>query len=391
MKRSHTFFIISTLAIFPLPQLAIDLYLPSLPAMAKYMDASNFFLQLTLTVYIFSLGITQLIYGPSSDRFGRKPILMIGTLIFLVGSVACAFAQSITQLLIFRIMQGIGMGCGFTVASAIIGESFEGKMLARMTTFSSMIYSLSPILAPVLGGYIQHYVGWQANFIFMAIFTLLLLLSVYFFIPETNKNLNPQALNLKKLLINYLYMFRSPKFLGYIGALTLAFGVMVTFNVVGPFLMQNVLRVPVITYGQLLLLVGASYFLGTVCNSQLLRFFNVSVLIAMGLLLMLFSSVGLIFSGWLDWFSVFSIMLFTCVTIFSAGFVFPNSFAKALEVFPESLGSASAIIGSSGLIGTSIISAIVAHIHSYQEQPLGYMFLVQTILAMFCFGIALRK
>lgn len=391
MKKNNLFFIIATLAIFPLPQLAIDVYLPSLPAIAKFMHTSDLLLQLTLTVFIFSLGITQLIYGPSSDRFGRRPVLLIGTIIFLLGSIACTFAQSITQLLVFRTVQGIGMGCGFTIASAIIGESFEGNMLAKMTTFSSMIYSLSPILAPALGGYIQHYMGWQGNFAFLAIFTALLLVVIYFFIPETNKNLNPQAMNIKKLSKIYLHMFRSSKFLGHIGTLTLTFGIMVTFNVVGPFLLQDVLRVPVIMYGQLLLLVGAAYFLGTICNSQLLRYFNTLILITGGLLLMLLSSIMLILSGWFGWFSVTSVMLSTCITMFSAGFVFPNSFAKALEVFSTNLGSASAFIGSAALIGTSLISIIIAHIPNHQEQSIGYMFLIQTMLAIICLLIALMR
>lgn len=389
-KRLNFLFIMTTLLIFPLPQLAIDLYLPSLPAMAESLHASNFLLQLSLTVYILTLGISQLFYGPCSDRFGRRPILLIGTIIFLIGSIACIFATSIMQVLIFRAIQGFGMGCGFTVASSIIGDSFQGPQLARMTTFSSMIYSLSPILAPVLGGYLQYYIGWRANFSFIAIFSILVLLAILFFIPETNKNLDLSALKIKKLTLNYARIICNRRFIANVATLTLTFGIMITFNVVGPFLLQNVLNVSSVTYGQLLLLVGVSYLVGTTLNSQLLKSICIDYLILAGLVLMLLFGFSLLFSGWVGWFSTTSVMLFTCLEIFSTGLVFPNCFAKALEVFPENLGSATALIGSAGLIGTSMISVVVAHIHTYQEQPLAYMFLAQAMLALIFFLIALK-
>lgn len=381
-KKTTIFFILTTLAVFLLPQMAIDLYLPSLPTMTSSLNTSSFFLQLTLTVYILPMGITSLIYGPSSDRFGRKPILIIGMAIFLIGCILASFATSISLLLIFRVLQGLGIGCGFAVASAILGDSFTGKRLAKMTTFSSMIYSLSPILAPVLGGYLQHYIGWQANFVFMAICSILLLIAIIFFIPETNIKPDFDALKCKNLIFNYLRMFKSLIFIGNVASLTFAFGIMVTFNIVGPFLLQNVLKVSVVTYGQLLLLVGVSYFIGTSLNSQLLKFFKINTLRFCGLFLMLLFSIAIILSGYIGWFTVTSIILFTCLEMASIGFVFPNCFAKALEVFPQNLGVAGALIGSLGLIGTSIISVIVAHIHSTQEQSLGYMFLVQALLAM---------
>jgi DHA1 family 2-module integral membrane pump EmrD-like MFS transporter len=281
------------------------------------------------------------------------------------------------------------MGCGFTVASAIIGDSYKGKQLAKMTTFSAMIYSLSPILAPVLGGYLQHHIGWQANFVFMTIFSILLLIAIIFFIPETNKKPDFNALKCKNLIFNYVSIFKNLNFIGNTATLTFAFGIMITFNVVGPFLLQNVLKVSALTYGQLLLLVGASYFVGTFLNSQLLKFFKINTLIIYGLFLMFIFSIGIILVGYIGWFTVTSIILFTSLEIFSIGFVFPNCFAKALEIFPKNLGVASSLIGSSGLIGTSIISVIVAHIHSTKEH-LGYMFLVQTILAMIFFFLSLK-
>ena len=383
-------FIITTLLVFPLPQLAIDLYLPSLPAMAVDLQTSHFLLQLTLTVYILSLGITQLIYGPCSDRFGRKPVLLFGTFIFFLGSIACIFAQSITQLILFRIIQGLGMGCGFTVASAIIGDSFKGKELARMSTFESIVYSTSPIFAPVLGGYIQHWYGWRYNFVFIVLCTFLLLMAIVFFIQESNKNLHAKALHPATLVRDYISVFTSIKFIGYILSMALAFGTMVTFNVVGPFLLQTVLHVSAVHYGQLLFLVGVAYLLGTFINSHALKNHSVNGLIVFGFIIMNLSSIALLVSGCLGWFSPLSVILFTCAVIFASGFVFPNAFAKALEIFPEKLGVASAVVGASGLLITSLISVIVAHVYNSNEIALAIMFLIQSLLIV-CFFLLARK
>ncbi len=389
-KKHSLLFIIATLAIFPLPQLAIDLYLPSLPAMVTHFHSSDTLLQLSLTVYILTLGITQLIYGPVSDRFGRKPVLLVGTVIFLLASLACVFATSITELLLFRILQGIGMGCGFTIGSAIIGDSFQGQQLARMTTFSSMIYAMSPLLAPVIGGYLQDCIGWRANFAFITIITVLLFLAFIFCIPETHLKPDLHALKPKNLALNYLKMFRSLRFVAYVMIATLAFGLMVTFNVIGPFLLQNALHVHAAFYGVLLLLVGLAYLIGTSLNSHILKFYSTVHLIIIGIGGMIVFSLGLLIAAWVGWFSVTSVTLFTCLCIFSSGFVFPNSFAKVLEVFPNNLGTASALMGAAGLIGTAIISVIAASVNANHAQPLAYLFIAQSVFALLFLMLALR-
>lgn len=382
-NKPSIFFIITTLLIFPLPQIAIDLYLPSLPSMAVDFHSADLFLQLTLTVYVLTLGLAQLIYGPFSDKFGRKKVLLTGMTIFFIGSLACTMATSVMQLLIFRIIQGLGMGCGFSVGSAILGDSFSGKKLAIMTAFSSMVYSLSPLFAPVLGGYIHHYVGWQGNFIFMALFCFVLLLAVVFVVHETNRHIDNRATDLKRIFSNYFTMITHRKFLGYIFGTVFCFGIMITFNVVGPFLLQNILKVSVVNFGALLFLLGLAYMLGTFINSQILHVMSINYATMMGLALMLLFSGALLIFGYVGWFSPMSVTLFTCLVLFATGFVFPNCFAKALEIFPEKLGTAGAFMGSSGLISVSIISAIVAHVHIYSEQALGWAFLIQ---AVFCVG-----
>ncbi len=391
-KTTSWLFILTILLVYPLPQLAIDIYLPSWTAMTHSIQAATeSLLQLSLTIYILFLGLTQLFYGPCSDRYGRKPILLIGSFIFLVSSIAAMFVTSINELLICRALQGIGMGCGFTVASAILGDIFTGKRLAQMTSYSAMLYSFTVIFAPVIGGYLQHYIGWQANFFVMTSYAFILLVFLYLFVSETNKQPDKTAFTPKKIFKNYLSLLSNFRFIVSVSCLTLAFGFMIVFNIVGPFMLQSILHVTAVAYGQLLLLVGLSYLIGVSINSRLLKKFKPSTLILLGIVMLFIASFGLLISSAFNWFSSASIILFTSLSIFATGFIFPNCFAQALEIFPGQ-GAASAFIASTGLIGTSLISIIVTHLHVIHEYTLSYIYITLTILcALSYFSLKIAK
>ncbi len=378
-------FTIAVLLIFPLSQIAIDIYLPSLPAMGVYFSAPNQYLQLSLTVYILSLGISQFIYGPCSDRYGRKPVLLLGIFIFLIGTVCCLYSSTIMQLLISRIIQGLGMGCGFVVGSAILGETFKDKKLAQMTTASTTVYALSPLLIPVLGGYLELFGGWKLNFIFILCFTLTIGIMIILFIPETNKTKNSNPLNGTTLYSTYKKLLMHYKFICYILCSISGYGINITFNVLGPFLLQTTYHLSVVKSGYMLLLTGMSYFIGTIINQKLLTKFSIDDSILIGLCLMTLFSSSILLITYLNIQNFVVIMTFICFTIISTGFIFSNCFAKALSTFPDVLGTASALIGSGGLLGVSLISWITSFVHVYDSFNVGLIFLIESIFGLFTF------
>lgn len=382
-------FIVSVLLIFPLAQIAIDIYLPSLPNMGLYFFTTNQELQLSLTVYIFALGISQLLYGPFSDKYGRKFVLLFGMFISLIGTFCCLYSHSINELLISRVIQGIGMGSCFVVGSAILGDTFEGKRLAQMVTASTTIYALSPLLIPVLGGYLEYLAGWKLNFIFILLFTLLLVIMIVLFIPETNKN-KDCTINLKKSFTVYKQMLITPKFIGYILCSISGYGINIAFNVLGPYLLQKTYNLSIIESGYVLLLVGLSYCIGTVLNQKLLMWFSVNKSLFIGILLMLFFSCFMVFLSFLNVTSFIVVIALICSTIVSTGFIFSNCFTKSLESFPESLGTASALFGSGGLIGVAFISWIVSFIQRYDIYSIGVVFLLVSIFGLLIYLFLLK-
>ena len=298
MDKPGFFFGLIVLLIFCTAPAAIDLYLPSLPSMAIALKAGHFAIQMTLTVYVIMVGLSQLIYGPSADRFGRKPMLLIGFAIFLVASIGCFFSTNSAELLVARAFQGLGMGCSFTIASAILGDCYEGTALARMTAFSSLIYSLSPLLAPVLGGYLDHWFGWQTNFAFLAFMAFVFLILIFWIIPETHRQPNPHALEFRVIFKTYGNMLIHPVFLINTLLLTLTAGIVITFNVAGPFLLQNTFQVSVVHYGELLFVLGGAYMLATGINGMLVKWVSGDVLIWLGILFCVLFSLG---CGYRDW------------------------------------------------------------------------------------------
>ncbi len=379
------------LLIVPLQQIAIDIYLPSLPAMKEFFHTDMFWVQITLTGYILGLGISQLFYGPASDSFGRKKIILSGICLSLIASIMIIFAKNIHLLIIARVIEGLGLGSCFVVSSSIISDVFKGKDLARISTFSTMVYALPPIIAPVFGSYLQHFFNWQANFIFVTLYTAILLIILLVKQPETNKHIGEHPFKFSPIIKSYAEILSHVKFISYLSCLMLAFGLMITFNVVGPFLLQSTLHVSIIHYGQLLLFIGLSYLMGTSLNSKLMQHFSTENLVWCGHILMVTSGIVLIIFSGTDLFTSTIIVSLTCLSIFGTGLVFPNCYAFALEIFPKKVGIASACIGASGLLGCSLISTIVAGLHINNEFVLGLTYLVISLLSCLVFYVTRHK
>ncbi|WP_139121764.1 MFS transporter, partial [Piscirickettsia litoralis] len=192
------------LLIVPIGQVAIDIYLPSLPHISQELNIATSATQWSLTIYLLSSGISQFFYGPISDSLGRKPILCFGLVIFFIGSLVTALAQGEISLLLGRLLQGLGIGAGAVIANSMVGDSFSGVRLAKVTSLSSFAYGISPIIAPFIGGLIQIHLGWRFNFYFLLVIALISLLLVIPLLPETLKKQSKQTLKITTLKDNYL-------------------------------------------------------------------------------------------------------------------------------------------------------------------------------------------
>lgn len=199
--------------------LGIDMYLPSIPAMAASLGSSEGAVQLSLMTFFVGLMLGQLIYGPLSDKFGRKPLIYLGLSIFLLGSIACSMAESVLQLQWIRFVQGLGGSIGMVIAFAIIKDRFHGPEMGKMMSMVLAILGLSPVAAPLIGDGLQTLGSWRTIFIFLAIYAAVVIALVAAFLPETRESEQRADFKLSQTFSHYINIATDRKFIIY--ALTL--------------------------------------------------------------------------------------------------------------------------------------------------------------------------
>ena len=171
-----------------------NLYLPSLPDIVEKLNTTPFLVQLTIPCYMIAFGLSHLVYGPLSDRFGRRKQILFGLLFSLIGTAVCATAPDIYQLMLGRFLQGLGLGAGSALARPIIRDISSGDLFSHYSSILSVSSSVFMAAAPTLGGYLQLYFGWQSSFIFLFAYTILTFGITLLFLPETNTDPNLKAL-----------------------------------------------------------------------------------------------------------------------------------------------------------------------------------------------------
>lgn len=199
--------------------MAIDMYLPSIPTMATALSADEGAVQLTLMTFFVGLMVGQLAYGPLSDKFGRKPLAYVGLGIFTLGSIACALATDIVQLQWLRFLQGIGGSIGMVIAFAIIKDHFSGPEVGKMMSLVLAVLGITPVLAPLVGDFLQGLGSWRTIFWFMVAFGIVLALLVAVLLPETRQSADRKAFVLSHTLHNYGRIFIDKRFIPFTLAL----------------------------------------------------------------------------------------------------------------------------------------------------------------------------
>lgn len=220
---------------------AIDTYLPSFPSIGRDYAVDELYVQQTLSVYMASFAVMTLFHGALSDSFGRRPVILVNLLVFVLASIGCALAPTIDTMLACRALQGMSAGAGIVVGRAIIRDTYDGPMAQRLMSQVTMLFSLAPAVAPVIGGLLDLAFGWRSIFAFLAVLSLLLWAGCAWTLPETLARADRQPFRAAPLLANYVQVVGSARFA------MLAFAV--AFNFAGFFI--YVVSAPAVIYRHL--------------------------------------------------------------------------------------------------------------------------------------------
>ena len=357
-------FIFFTLLIFTLGQIATDLYIPSLTYIANYFGTNTHMVQLSITTYVLSAAFSQPFYGIVSDGYGRKPVLFIGTMVAIIGTIMCIYAHTIISFLAGRFVQGLGAGVGTTVCRAMMRDLFKGHELILTNSHLAVANISLLIIAPVMGGYLSHYINWQACFVLLLIIASVNLISILFILPETSTNHSKRNLHPKRVIRNIKSLLFSRNFQIYSFCGFLTFGGVIAWATAGPILLNHYYHVSAVHIGWIYFIVGLSYILGNIFNRQSVYRVGLNKMIRIGFTIQLINGLILMLVFYLQIPNIIAVVIPVCFYMFAASLIAPNASVGAINDFTKIAGTASAVLSTIQSMGAIFFSFIIALNHS---------------------------
>ncbi|MET3037686.1 MFS transporter [Chryseobacterium sp. NRRL B-14859] len=367
----------------PLSGFVTDIYLPSFPSMAKEMMVPEKDIQITLTSYLLSYGISQLFVGGILDSIGRYRPKLLALFLLVVSSILITMTNSIALICLLRVLQGAAVSVLVVATRAIFVDIYDAERVKHYLSYFTIVWSCGPILAPFLGGYLEKLFNWHANFYFLAFYAGFLFLFEWFFseesLPEKKK------LNLSENISLYKMMLKNRIFMLGIFILGLSYSIVMLFNITGPFIIENTFHFTPVVIGYCTLILGFSWMIGGFIGKRRLALdFKPRILLPILLQLILITAL-IIVSNFAQ--SLFIMIPFAFFIHICSGILFTSFFTTSMLYFPKNAGTAGGLMGGLVYVITSVTSFIISVTGTVTEQTgLSWRYL---IIALFLLGIIL--
>jgi DHA1 family bicyclomycin/chloramphenicol resistance-like MFS transporter len=355
---------------------AIDMYLPSLPAIGAGLHASAGETQATVSAFLAGMAVGQLFYGPAADRLGRRPPILLGTAIFVAASIGCALAPSPAMLVGARFVQALGACAGGVVARAVVRDRFNHTETARMLSLLMLIMGLAPILAPLLGGALLGFGGWRLNFWFMATFGVAVGLAAFFRLQESRSEETTAHAATESPLQAYLALMREPRLVGYALAGALNGATLFTYIASSPDLLIKTYGIAPAAFGWLFGLNAVGIIGSNQVNRLLLRRWTPDQVLARSSLVSVGVAVLLMIAAVTGIGERWSVLPLLLMLLSTYGFLGGNTMAGALNVDPRRAGAISALMGAMSFGAGALASAAAGVLHDGTPRPMALVMLL---------------
>ena len=322
---------------------SLHMVVPALPLLATAFERPAAQVQLVLTLYFLGIATGQLFYGPVSDRFGRRPVLLAGLLLFMGGTVLCGVAPSLPLLIAGRVAQALGACAGLVLGRAIIRDVHDREGSARGIALVMMAMSLAPAVSPAIGAYVTEWFGWRAMFVLLGGFGAIVLGWTALQLAETLRQ--PMPLNIAAIGRSYGMLLRSPAFVCFALCTAFTSASWFTFIATAPYLMSETLHQPPSAYGLMIMLPMAAYIVGNAAAARLARWAGTGTLVVWGVALSLCSGAAMLL--WCIWpgLSPWTLFVPMAASSIGNGLSQPAAMGAGLSVHPRIAGTASGFIG----------------------------------------------
>lgn len=367
--RSFTVSVLLT-ALVAFGPLSTDLYLPALPTLVSVFDSDIATVQLTLSVFLIGFAVSQLIYGPVSDRFGRRPVMIGGVALFVVASIACLFAETIGELIAARFFQALGACCGPVLGRAVVRDVHGREQAAKMLAYMAMAMALAPAIGPMIGGHLTVVFGWRASFAILLGFGVVVLAGVIFLLPETNAHPDRDALKPLRLAGNYARLLTDRGYVGHVLCVACVYSGIFAFLSGSAFVFIDRIGLSPAQYGMSFGVIVVGYMIGTFAAGRLTTRIGIRRLIVAGTGLAVLGGTTGAGLALADIVTVWAILAPVFVFMIGAGLSMPNAMAGALAPFPAMAGLASALLGFVQMGVGAGVGILVGHLHDGTARPM---------------------
>ncbi|OEE42953.1 multidrug efflux MFS transporter EmrD [Vibrio anguillarum] len=360
-------------------QMTQTMYVPSIGHMAGEFLVSPASLQAVMACYLIPYGLSQFVYGPLSDRLGRKPIIIAGLLIYIAGSLLALFAHQYDWFLVGSFIQGLGIGCGGAMSRTLTRDCFSGAELHKANSLISMCVIFSPLIAPVLGGYLTESFGWRSSYLFLSLFAIAVVITMMTSMVETL----PKAARRHESVANsYRYVLSDKRFQGYLICLVATFSGVAVFEAAAGVLLGAVLQLPATTVSLLFVLPIPGYLVGAALSSVIALNFNEKSALYVGLVAIALGSLVVFVPGVLGQTSALTLIGGATVYFLGAGILFPAATTGALTPLPYHAGTGGAVLGGMQNLGAGLATLLASAIPAHDQMPLGALMLLMSVFAV---------
>jgi MFS transporter, DHA1 family, multidrug resistance protein len=369
--------------------LSMDMYLPSLPDIAHVLAAPPSRTQLTVSSYLIGFAVGQVVYGPLSDRHGRRPVLLAAVALYLTSTLACAAAQSVDPLIAGRFFQGVGGSGAIVLARAIVRDLYSGVRAARELSLMGSISAFAPIVAPMIGGVLQSAFGWRASFVCMSIGAIIAVLVAARLLPETLRQRSGEPITLFSIVRGYGSVLQHRCFLIYLGIITISYAGLFAWISGASVVLQGVYGLSAVTFGFTFALGAAGYMVGATIAARLVVRLGLDRTIGVGVIVLAAGGLALaavVAAG------IPGIWLVAAMALYLAGLglAMPQAMAGALTPFPNRAGTAASMMGLVQQAVAAVVAAVIGRYLGSSAWPVTGVVLAMSCLTFLLWALTRR-
>jgi len=371
MLRPGTFALTALLAaLTAVGPLSTDMYLPSLPDIARDLGASTPLVQFTLSAYLIGFACGQIVYGPISDRHGRKPVLLAAIALFTFGTLVCMMSTSIEMLIVARTLQALGGSGAVVVTRAIVRDLYSGARAGRELSLIGSVMALAPVVAPIGGGVLQTAFGWRSIFVVLAVAGAAAFVVVWRSLPETLAKRAAEAASASSMVRSYRIVAGNRVYLAYLGLGSLSYAGLFAWISGASFVLQNLYGLTPFVFGCVFAVGSLGYLAGSTIAARLVSRFGLGGMSGIGAAALALGGLLACLSIALGLTSSLSLVLPVAVFLAGLGMVLPQSIAGAITPFPERAGAASSLFGFVQQTAAAVCGALVAWLLGRNAWPM---------------------